>query len=118
MMFLSPEDLMQAMKLSFISMPFWVWVMAFLKTSVCLMLLRIKKSRPWTAGISILIFVQFASAIAATICQLLQCAPIAANWNPTLPGAECWSAARIKLAVYSCTCRRTSLPFWNLNRSS
>ncbi|KAJ4368026.1 hypothetical protein N0V83_006381 [Neocucurbitaria cava] len=62
--------------------------MALVKISVCLLVTRIKESKPmkWLTGV--VIAVLCTSALECSIVLLAQCRPISAHWRP-VPGA-CW----------------------------
>jgi rhodopsin domain-containing protein len=89
LIYINPVDLMYAIKYSYIALYFWAWTIAFLKTSVCLMLLRILNTTVWRWAFAIMILIQFVSGIGITITFLFLNRPITANWDPKIPKTQC-----------------------------
>ena len=59
----------------------------FVKFSIILFLLRIVKLKRWVRTVLYLdLFLVFGSLATAIVVQLVQCIPIAHNWNPAVSG--------------------------------
>jgi rhodopsin domain-containing protein len=101
-----PANLTTVLHLSFATVPVTNWMLAWIKISVCLLLLRIKYT--WRYAMWTIIVVQLSAATASNIVMLIQCKPIAANWNQTIPGAKCWPFSKAKLTIY---CFSGQLPY-------
>jgi hypothetical protein len=92
--YVGADALLTESKISFVFVTIWIWSVTTIKISVCFMLLRIKEySQRWLVGLWTMIVGLFALASAITICNMLMCRPIKANWDLhylTTPG-YCWS---------------------------
>jgi hypothetical protein len=99
--YLSQPVLEKELFYSFLTLPLWVWSVSCTKISVLLMLLRIKQSTQWKRGIFAFIGFVLINAIAITIVQLVQCRPIKANWDVTIPRSACWNGQNILHATYA-----------------
>lgn len=81
-------------KMGFFFFTLWVWSVTLVKVSVCFMLLRIKGDvRSWRISLWVLISVLVMSAGVITICYMLMCNPIEANWDFAYMSEpeRCWS---------------------------
>jgi hypothetical protein len=78
--------------------------MSSTKISVLLMLLRIKQTPTWKRGIAIFITFVVLNAIASTLVEVLQCRPVSANWDITLPRSDCLSVTEVLNANYIVSC--------------
>ncbi len=78
----------------------WGWGVAFAKISIALLLLRFKTTPLWRAFLYAMIAIQVGCALTANIIQLAQCRPIAASWDPTIPGGQCWDPMIAQRSVY------------------
>jgi hypothetical protein len=76
----------------------WVWAVSLIKTSMALLLLRIRRN--WLWGMLPLAAFQIIIAASATIAQFTECRPVAASWNPFLTNSRCWDTQRMKAGVY------------------
>ena len=91
---------MQNYKLCFISSILYCLTVFFVKVSLLLFLLRINKLKRWVQKVIYLtLFLVFASQAAAIIVRLVQCKPIAGNWDPAV-GAHCLSERTLILLYY------------------
>lgn len=109
--YISPSAFQKAAQLGYVSMVLWIWSITTLKVSVALMLLRIKQTPKWKAGIWSLIAALFAVGIASTLAQILQCIPIRSNWDLLLhlkPG-NCWTEEKQEIVTYSVSGSTTSI---------
>ena len=97
----------KAFHLSFIGNLLWLWTLTWVKISIALMLLRIKKSKPWKWGIGALIAILCLAGITATTAELIQCAPIEANWSILLHQSSCWPNETVESATYALSCKYT-----------
>jgi len=100
MFYVPPANGLMAAKLIFISQFPWGWAVSCAKISIALLLLRFKKSTSWRVFLYLMIALQVILAVIANIVQLAQCKPIAANWDPTIPGAQCWDPKFAQKGVY------------------
>jgi hypothetical protein len=107
----------QAAKLSFAVFSVWVWSVCLIKISVCLMLLRIKQSRPWKVGLWAMIASLFSIAIISTICYMAMCNPIQANWELkyALQPQACWSTQVFLNFTYTISGNTTAGPLLTQN---
>jgi rhodopsin domain-containing protein len=96
--YVSPSDVTLNGEVGYVAQLVWVWTVTLVKTSMCLLLLRIRPSWYW-GMISFMIF-QLAVGFATTAVHFTRCSPIAANWNPTLPNTRCWSTRDISNSYY------------------
>lgn len=72
----------------------WVWSVTMVKVSVCFMLLRIKRDdRSWRISLWALISALLLLAGVVTVCYMLMCDPIEANWDIAYINdpERCWS---------------------------
>jgi len=101
--------------------------MGFIKTSVCITLLRIKSEYWWRAFIFTLMVVVLAYGVGNAVFILLECRPIQAQWDAAHnPGAQCipgtaiTTASNVGSGVSISTDVLLSLApisfLWNLNR--
>ncbi|KAH7390634.1 hypothetical protein BKA66DRAFT_459426 [Pyrenochaeta sp. MPI-SDFR-AT-0127] len=88
----------QGIRLAFIAIPIWSLAMACIKTAVALTFLRIQSTRPWNIFLYSIIGIQAAYGIGNTLFILLQCRPIQAAWDTTLPRSYCLSDSAIRVA--------------------
>lgn len=72
------------------------WAMAFIKTSVCLLVARIQSSKRLKWFISVVIAIMFATTLEVSIVLLAQCKPISAFWRPG--SGKCWKP---EVRIYS-----------------
>ena len=93
--YISPDDLTTVFRLSFIGNILWLWSVTFIKVSIALMLLRIKQTKTWKWAIWSMMAILAASATASTVAELLQCSPIAANWELALRQTSCWGTGTL-----------------------
>jgi hypothetical protein len=105
----TPPQLRDNLYYSFFTLPLWVWSVSCTKISVLLMLLRIKQTPVWKRGIAIFITFVVLNGIAITLVQLLQCRPIRANWDITLPRSDCLPQNHVLNATYIISCKSLSL---------
>ena len=94
-----PEDRVQAEKLVYLSLLVSVWALAFAKTSIALLLLRILQvSRAWMVfSYSVMTFI-LVVAIVTTAIQLTICRPISAMWDHAID-KTCVSAAALEAEI-------------------
>ncbi|KAF2827953.1 hypothetical protein CC86DRAFT_320414 [Ophiobolus disseminans] len=71
--------------------------MALIKTSVCLLVVRIKQERKLRIFVGCVITVLVAASIEVSIVLLAQCRPISAHWRGAKPG-QCWPT---EVRIYS-----------------
>lgn len=62
---------------------------AFAKVTLCLFYRRINPARTFQAGVWILLVVCVGSSVGFSFALLMACRPVAAAWNPLVPGANC-----------------------------
>ena len=90
------DQFLLAGKLGYISIPFWACAMACIKSSVCLMLLKFERRRAWRIFLFAMIGVQVCFAIWNTLFILLECRPLTAAWDLTMPRSLCVSDGGIR----------------------
>jgi hypothetical protein len=66
---------------SVIAQPFWAWAMAFTKTSIALMLLRLEQVPFWRRFLWTMIALQIMLGVYNMITQLVQCIPLELAWD-------------------------------------
>lgn len=72
----------------------------FVKFSIILFLLRIGKLKTWVRTVLYLdLFLVFGSLATTIVVQLVQCIPIAHNWNPAVSG-HCLPPRTLTLVSY------------------
>ncbi|KAM7213501.1 hypothetical protein V8F06_011114 [Rhypophila decipiens] len=98
--YVAPEDGLLTAKLIFISQFPWGWAVSCAKISIALLLLRFKRTKSWRIFLYLMIALQVVLATVANIVQLAQCKPIAAQWDPTIPGAQCWDPQVAQKGIY------------------
>ena len=108
---LPPSDKKAVTAYKFAVLLLWSWGVTFIKISVALMLLRIKRSRPWQVWLGILIAVQIVTVVAGTFVNFLSCKPFYALWYPDLVGGVCWSQSIRNDLAYVISGTFTPLPF-------
>lgn len=91
--YITPDKLERSAKLGFVGMPLWIWSVTMIKVSVFLMLLRIKQTPRFKAGVWACIGFVVICGILASLSEFLQCRPIEANWSLKLKRVKglCWS---------------------------
>ncbi|KAK3317747.1 hypothetical protein B0T19DRAFT_297085 [Cercophora scortea] len=87
-------------KHSWLAIPIWGLAMTCIKTSIALTLLRIQqKHKAWRIFLFTVIAVQAAYGILNTLFNLvIACRPLAAAWDPTIPGGTCVSVETMRAA--------------------
>ena len=107
------EALAKVAHVSFAFVILWLWAVSVIKISVCLMLLRIKsRSRNWFCGLWGLIGLIVCLSVAITICYLLQCKPIEANWDfkYLLEQGHCWTLDQFLSFTYAFSSESLIIP--------
>ena len=108
--FLTRYQIIQIYKLGYISCMFYYLTVFFVKFSLLLFLLRITKLKRWVRTVIYLtLFLVFASQAAAIIVQLIQCKPIAGNWNPAV-SAHCLPERTLFLIFYVSSGKSSARP--------
>lgn len=101
--YVTPDEATKALHYSFVGQPMCVWSICLAKVSVACLLLRIKRTNAWRWFLYTAIVIQFASALAANIAELVQCKPMAALWDATIaaaPTTHCWTPLAIQISAY------------------
>ena len=98
--YIAPGPAMQAEKFLFISQPPFAWALAFTKISIACMLLRIQRSRNWMIFLYLMMVLQLLTAITINVFQFTLCNPVAAIWNPSIPGATCKLPIVGQISIY------------------
>lgn len=89
--YLTPEQLMIAMKLEFISGPFGIASATLSRVSFAVFLLKFCiASRIWQWSIKVLIWTQILGNIVIIVLIFLQCQHVTHQWDPNA-GGTCWS---------------------------
>ncbi|KAF2678826.1 hypothetical protein K458DRAFT_394471 [Lentithecium fluviatile CBS 122367] len=82
---------------SVIAQPFWAWAMAFTKTSIALMLLRLEQVPFWRRFLWTMIALQITLGVYNMVTQLLQCTPLNLAWDLHENVAhKCWPQTAYK----------------------
>ncbi|KAH7305017.1 hypothetical protein B0I35DRAFT_147646 [Stachybotrys elegans] len=90
----TPEMEVQTRKYFFLFQDMYVWANIPAKTSICLSIRRVVKHYTWiTWTLYAIIFVIASSSIVTNIWLLTFCRPVAAMWDPTIPGSTCRPAS-------------------------
>jgi hypothetical protein len=83
----------------YVSRHMWNLSVTSIKVSVALMMLRIKQTKRWRIGISVMVAALIIFGLGQMIAMLVQCVPIRQNWDITGTGT-CWSATRQDNVTY------------------
>lgn len=67
------------------------WAVAWVKTSVALLLMCLRPTSGWRWFFYIILTVQFITAIFTSIMHLTRCIPMEAQWTPSMANKRCWS---------------------------
>lgn len=79
----------------------YVWGNCPIKCSICFSVLRLTKHSKWIRLVLYaVLFVVICVSVATTIYLALNCKPLAANWDPYIPGATCLGPAVSVLVGY------------------
>ncbi|KAK1831427.1 hypothetical protein QBC39DRAFT_91565 [Podospora conica] len=98
--FRSWEDLHNIAPLTMIAEVMTSWCVALVKTSIALMLIRIRQeSKRWTIFLYAIIVLQVANAVFVMIVQTTRCIPTEAVWNPSILNRWCWTAEAFKWSM-------------------
>ncbi|OCL15018.1 hypothetical protein AOQ84DRAFT_279845 [Glonium stellatum] len=98
--YLAPGSAMQAEKFLFISQPPFAWALAFTKISIACMLLRIQRSQGWMIFLYLMMVLQVLTAVTINTFQFSLCDPVAAIWDPSIPGAKCKPPIVGQISIY------------------
>jgi hypothetical protein len=110
---IAPESVAKALKFSISVWPLSTWSLGLVKTSIALMLLRIKQVSRWRPGLIALIVVVTLASITSTVIALIQCQPLSAYWDLVLMNSgACWAPESLQIASYS-YCGK-AFTFWSL----
>ncbi|KAK3936054.1 hypothetical protein QBC46DRAFT_420451 [Diplogelasinospora grovesii] len=85
-------------KSSWLATTIWGLAMTCVKVSTASTLLRIKSSLRWKSFLYTFIGIQVIYGIGNTLFDLLACRPLAAAWDPTIPGGKCVDPETILVA--------------------
>lgn len=103
--FLTDSQRENSAKWFFMGGIFYNLAIFFVKFSVILFVLKIGKIKSWVRMVLYLDFVLvFGSLATAIIVQLVQCIPIAHNWNPAV-SAHCLPSRTLTLVSYVSSCK-------------
>jgi hypothetical protein len=94
---ISLDLLLKSAMLGYLGIPLWACSMASTKISVCLTLLRFEQRRSLRILSRVLIGVLAAFAVVNVLFPLLQCRPIQAAWDLSLPRTMCESAETTRI---------------------
>lgn len=81
---ISPDDAIEAVKWAMFEPPISMFCMAFVKLSICLLLVRLGISRFWQIVLGTLIGMTFLDTIVNNTIMLSRCSPIESTWNPKI----------------------------------
>jgi hypothetical protein len=98
--YIAPGPAMQAEKFLFISQPPFAWALAFTKISIACMLIRIQRSRNWMIFLYLMMVLQLLTAVTINVFQFTLCNPVAAIWDPSIPGATCRPSIVGQISIY------------------
>lgn len=86
---LTPAQITQGSKFSFLAIPIWGLAMACIKTAIALTYLRVQSTKAWNVFLYSIIGIQVAYGIGNTFFILLECRPLRAAWDLSLPRSSC-----------------------------
>ncbi|KAH6671882.1 hypothetical protein B0J14DRAFT_82548 [Halenospora varia] len=95
--FASMDEIQQVIKFGVLAVPLWICSIACIKISVAVLLLRFQQNTMWRMVLKVLIGVVVVTSTGSFIFNLLQCRPLAATWDTTIPGAKCAGANTIRI---------------------
>jgi hypothetical protein len=101
--YINPDVFLYMSHVFYVSELLWVWLVTFIKTSMALLLLRIRRN--WFWGMIGLAAFQIIIAVGVTIVQFIRCDPVAATWNPFILNAKCLTPHEAETAVYVQSCK-------------
>jgi len=94
------DDLYAIAPLTMIAEVMTTWCVALVKTSIALMLIRLRReSKRWAMFLYAIIALQVANAVFVTVVQTTRCIPTEAIWNPAILNKWCWSAGAFKWSM-------------------
>jgi hypothetical protein len=82
---ISQEDAINAVKWAIFEPTVSAFTMAFVKISLCLLLIRIGVSKAWQIVLVSLIGISFIDTVVDATVFFNRCTPIQSNWNPAVP---------------------------------
>lgn len=88
------------MRLLVIAQLIWSLTLAMCKMSVAILLLRLRQGRRWKILLYLLVLLILAGTAATYISAFFQCRPIAALWDPLIPGAKCWKPKYVQARFF------------------
>jgi hypothetical protein len=88
--YVSAENKKTAACLQTIAQLMWALAITMCKMSVAILLLHLKQGWRWKIFLYLLVSLILAATVVTYIAAFFQCRPIAALWDPTIPGAKCW----------------------------
>jgi hypothetical protein len=94
-------DLQEITKLGVLLILFWLCSIACIKISVACLLLRFQQNTLWRTFLYVLIGIISATSAGFFLFDVFQCIPLAATWNPAIPGAKCVSMNMFRIVSNS-----------------
>jgi hypothetical protein len=79
--FLEDESIAEVSKYSWINQIVLFWALLFIKTSICLLVLRVKSTRLLRLTSGLVIGLMVASTLVACVALLVECKPVSAYWS-------------------------------------
>lgn len=99
--YLTPEQIQASLKWSFVTQTFLYLVNSLTKVSICLYILRIKKTGWLKWSVYALMAGLFITAATCLIVLFAQCRPIYRNWDRMNPHGSCWEPKVYEDAIWA-----------------
>jgi hypothetical protein len=75
------------------------WAVAWIKTSVAFLLMRLQPTPGWRYFCYAMLIIQFATATFTSIMHTTRCVPIEAVWTPSITDKRCWGTSAFKTSL-------------------
>jgi hypothetical protein len=75
------------------------WAVALIKTSIALLLMRLRPTTGWRYFFYIILAIQFVTAAFVSVMYLTRCIPIEALWTSTITDKRCWGNAAFQTSL-------------------
>jgi hypothetical protein len=113
--YVSESDRSKVMFYFFMQVIIWYWGMAMMRTSVALLLLRLKSSSAWNWVLWVLIIAQIFVAATGSIWSIRFCTPARSQWE-YIPDAKCGSTHAMRAFGYAYAGKNTLYGYGMMRR--